>query len=811
MSYRAQAETDGRQRFTMLEIDLPFCSLTYGQAPCTARLASGKQKCFNTRNVGADCQDPEHFTPATLTYRFSTAAANLPKLDLLPCLVSWSVTPTTINPRGGLGVRSSLSVTLADFAHHDRGFDKYVGERQYDPVQTGSFFGRFRARNPYYWGAPVRLIQGFIDADGNYDPADTLTRHFIMTDFAGPDATGSVRITCKDPIKQVDDDRAKFPVVSQGKTAAQLDKSAPSVTLIPDGIGGTYPASGKVRIEDEICAFTRSGDALTLTRAQSHTEAEDHDAEALCQVVGIIDPAPADQIVHDLLTARGIDPSCIPLGDWQQERADWFQFVYATEVASPTGVNKLVNELGKQAGFFLWWDDVARLIRMQAVRSVPPTAAVLDDDHLVAGSFAASDQEDKRISQSWTYHGMINPVEPLEDPKNYTAVDALIDANLYHSDKIETTFSRWLTTYATAAARSINQRLLQRFGHTPKKFSFALDLKDSELWTGGLAKIESRHLQGPTGRPQRTPIQVLRVLDQGRNTLAYEALEYNVPPPEDDEPSIPTIIIANDAIDLNVRYLYETQIGAVTDEPVEVNLVIEDTANVTGLDGGGFPDGSMIYLDLYGNLSGSIGIAGRGGYALLELTGLKQKPWFRAEADDGQDGTDGGDAIIMREDWTIRRHGPALISGGAGGSGGGGGTVNALVAYISGGGGAGAARTIFGATAGGAGGSATDNDNVGHADFGEDGTDGGVSGHGIGGIGGNQSTEFPAGNGGDGVGRAQDGKPGTDGVMYTELSTAQYPTKGGAAGKAGALVRTNGHELTFTEGNDPDYVFGEIR
>ena len=65
-----------------------------------------------------------------------------------------------------------------------------------------------------------------------------------------------------------------------------MTTSTTSVNLTPTGIGSDYGSSGYVRIGSEVMAFTRSGDTLTLTRAQKaqqqvHTNRR-HSAVVLC-------------------------------------------------------------------------------------------------------------------------------------------------------------------------------------------------------------------------------------------------------------------------------------------------------------------------------------------------------------------------------------------------------------------------------------------------------------------------------------------------------------------------------------------------
>lgn len=809
MSFESLAQQNVRRRFTFLEIDLPFCGNIYGvndgvTSFCAAALGAGQIKCFNTRNITNDCQDPANFNPGTKTYRFIEPQAEIPAdLDGFPCLESWSTSPTEIDPDGGFGIRSAFNAVLSDFNFHDRGLDKYVAERAYNPMERGTFWGKFKARNPYYWGHPARIVTGYLDEDGNYDPANFQTRHYIVTKISGPDRSGAVSIEGRDPIKRADDDRAKFPAPSTGKTDADIDDATTSVTLTPAGIGDIeYPAAGKARMGKEIVTFTRVGDVCTIVRGDNGT-VESHNAGTTFQVVGVIDSETAADIVYTLLTTRaGIDGAYLNKAGWDTEADTWFPFVYSAEIAEPTGVNKLVTELAKQAGFCIWWDDRTQLAEMQAIRSTPPDAPILtDEEHIVADSFQQEDRDDKRVSQAWVFHGLIDPAEKVDEPSNYESIQVSAIANLYESEKVDIIYSRWILRTSIDAARSVGARRVNRFQHAPRLFTFQLDAKDYATWTGVMRRLNHRNLQDASGATDLVPVQVLSVKDNGSNVYAYKAIEYRVPPLDD---GIKTLTIDFETSDYIVRDAYEAQYGAIT-SAVEVRVIIEGTGQVTGITGGGMPEGSVIRLDVLdgGGLEGHPGDGGDGGDV---SGGWDGSQWFvdRFTNMNGRAGASGGDAITMTEDWVIRRFGSAIITAGSGGGGGGGAHGDGIRAEFHSGGGGGGARTLS-SSMGGAGGDVTvTGEAPGNEQVGDAGGDGDPTGAGSGGDG------HLAGSGGDGGGYAQPGADGADGYLRPAKFQPAQTIPGGKGGAPGLLARTNGYTLTFAEGNDPAFVFGEI-
>ena len=256
----------GRQPFQYVEIDLDYCANTAGVAPCTAS-QTGDAKCFNTY---ATCNDTANFNLTTKTYRFcSPNGGKVPRgLDAIPCLRSISITPAEITAGKGLGLRAACAITMQDFPHSDIRIDPYVIERTYIPINRGTYFGKLKARNPFYNGRIMRVYSGYLEQDGSFNAANFEVRTYVIEQWDGIDTNGITKITAKDILKLASDDRAVAPKASIGKITLDMTTSTTSVNLTPTGIGSDYGSSGYVRIGSEVMAFTRSGDTLTLTRAQ---------------------------------------------------------------------------------------------------------------------------------------------------------------------------------------------------------------------------------------------------------------------------------------------------------------------------------------------------------------------------------------------------------------------------------------------------------------------------------------------------------------------------------------------------------------
>jgi len=364
-----------REPFEWIEIDQDLCSRTYGTAPCTASVATGGDKCFNTRK---SCQDPANYALGTpLTLRLCKSMAFIPRdAYYLPSLLGVSVSPARINPgginrsSGALGVRSQITATFQDHAHTDRFVDPYLTDRIYIPVNQSTFWAKWRARNPYYLNRPIRYYTGFI-VNGAIDPASIIERAYFITSFSGPDANGTVSITGQDALAMLQDTKAQAPAASGGYLASNLSTSATHLYLDPAGIGDAeYPASGYVCIGNEVIQFTRTGDTMTpISRGQFGTEHVAHNAGAKVQLCLYYNgQAPAD-ILEDLCTTYGrIDASYLDTAQWSTEQTDFMPRLYTAIITKPTGVTTLISEMTEQMYFYPYWDERVSKVKIRAVR-----------------------------------------------------------------------------------------------------------------------------------------------------------------------------------------------------------------------------------------------------------------------------------------------------------------------------------------------------------------------------------------------------------------------------------------------------------
>ena len=567
----------GREPLQIVEIEQPACSLTFGTAPCNA---TGATKCFNTR---ATCKVPNVYNPeAKIFWRFirpQTGALpllyeevttprsaaydsgyssgyevfsddlKLVKTNAIPSLVSASTTPTQINIGAAdenvspFGRRATLSVTFSDHPDDDNFGDPYLSSRDYIAVDTGTFWGKWTARNPYSNRYRINVYDGYRGQGIN----DMQVRTYFIDRIDGPDSNGKVRVIAKDPLKFVDDKRALVPAPIEAEILQEIDDTTQITTISVQGVIGDFDkAIGTAgiyfaRVNDELFQYTGVTDNLdgsvTLTgvsRSALSSEIQDHSiGDSIQRVLRYVD-TPCWEAAKDLLVNYGFVPEeLIPYQDWVTEGTTHIPaFNITGTVVDPTAVNTLVGELSRDCLFYIWWDERDRLINFQAIH--PPTEKpklITDRENIIAGSFSIKTDPNQRISRLLVYYGQTNPVKKLDELGNYSKavfrVNATVEADdIYGESRTKRIYSRWLSTFAQAT--QVTVVLLEKFIKDQKTVTFRLDAKDRDLWTAGVVDVVTRYIQSDTGRNPSTRMQVI----SAEETVPGEVVTYQLQPYE---------------------------------------------------------------------------------------------------------------------------------------------------------------------------------------------------------------------------------------------------------------------------------------
>ena len=693
------------RRINWLQIDIPVCGLkfadTNSEGTCNSTALT---PCFNSLATCSSLPDYEAKT-AKAFFTDSTLDLDMPTGDLyagaipIANIQSVDVTPPRIALGEGLGARSTLRVTFTDHPTSDLQSyeDPYTTERNYNPFKQGTFWGKFMARHKFLRGQVVRWA--VVDPQQiSFDEFPADAQIFIIDRFEM--SNGTVALIAKDPASLLDDKRAIAPRLSRGQLSANLNTSATSITLVPEGIGNAeYPASGFVAIGGvEVCAFARSGDVLTLIRGQYNTEAVEHDADDRVQLCIEYDGDDPADIIYDLMIRGGIPASYINLADWKSRTnapgTGLIQRTYGSLLAEPAPIKSLLVEIMEQSGIFVWWNG--NTFRLDVLRNLAPQS-LYNDDLIQADTITIREQPEKRVSQVWVYFGQINPLESQTDPKNYQA--ALVTAQATVADleskfnnvsSVKTIFSRWITRLNRAAAERINTLILSRYAIPPKMVGFTLLNTQSSPSLAQAVTIDTYYNQSAQGSNQPLPCQVIEIKPSAsRSAIMAEEITFtSIADP--DDPTVKIIPIDGEVTNIDFR----TEYDKLFPEPSEDDTVILKV-NAGGVIGStsttlpaltvqnwyATPTTLKIAIDPGGFI---VGRGGQGGNASGTFTPGRIEN-YDVSASNGQAG---GLALLALETIEIENNG--IIGGGGGGGAGGascgGGSIFPASAAISGGG-----------------------------------------------------------------------------------------------------------------------------
>ena len=579
---------------------------------------------------------PPDSPPLMSTFRFATDVGYLPKtIDAIPSLTSLKIDPAQVSLGQDLGTRATITATFRDHRHIFSG----------ESFAAGSFWGKFRARYGLRLrGYNLRVITGAL----GQALVDMEVRNYVIESTDGPSIKGEYRIIAKDVLKFADGDRAQAPVLSNGFLNADITAGATTLVLSPAGIGNAeYPSGSPTDFlinigGSEICLCTaRSGDTLTITRAQRNTAAVAHTAQDRVQVVQQYVAADPSVIINDLLVNfAGVPQSYITLANWQAEISTYLNTVYTAYIAEPTSVADLISELIEQVGLVLWWDDVAQQIRLQVLRPVASTADVYDATNYLAGSLNVTEQPEKRLTQVYTYFAKINPLIANDQINNYRSTSFVKDAAAeasYGTPVIKKVYSRWIASGGRAVADTLGQLLLARFSDPPRRVAFNVMRGSLDAPQLGLGyQIGGYPFQNVDGTAGMVPGQITR-LNPRADYFEVEVEEISANAIAVSSPDNHAIIFDANQTNVNLRTVHDSiygvpPSGTTVNATINTGVIISSTGTGTAaFNVGTWPAGITINLTIM-----------RGASRALEVTAAAAA----TGRSDGAAGLGGGPALF---------------------------------------------------------------------------------------------------------------------------------------------------------------------
>lgn len=501
-----------REPITLVELVVPFCNLTHGQAPCTAT----GSPCYNTF---ATCQDRENYDRGNLSLFFSTGAIaerGVPGVTgmIRPFLKSVSTSPTRVNIAGldpnksGLGIRASTSVSMMDAPDPDRDVDPYQDQRSFDPLSRSSFWVKFRQRVRYVTGITIKIYEGY----AGQALTEMQVRQYICEKLPPPDDAGNLTITGKDILSRLEERKAQVPEASPGLLFQAIDASQTSF-IVAGALVSEYQASGTVRIGDELMTYSAveddpDGIRFTITqRGSDRTAAAEHDLDSVVQQCVRWDNLPPDVILRDLMVNYGgIPADFIPYAEWQKEVGDFISAVKLTHIVSqPIAVSELVSRVLQQTLLYAWWDERTAKINIQVLRGYTGELPVLSERDHLTGALQITDLERQRVSQAWVHFGVRDFTQSLTDAVNFRAT--FVSANPNSESDRQWGTPSVITIYANfldvqVLARNLAVTINRRFVNVQQMASFTMDAKDRNFGVGDIVCLDVARVVDDDGAPR---------------------------------------------------------------------------------------------------------------------------------------------------------------------------------------------------------------------------------------------------------------------------------------------------------------------
>ncbi len=574
MTYESQAAKSGRRPVAVVRLYLPTCNLTYASAPCTAELGvTGATRCYNTKKT---CQDRPNFTYSQDAIEGATnfIAFSSERLDgvrgayfdggsvaCIPSVIEVSGSPTRLQPGEALSERANVSISIQDCFLSDGKFDKYADTRGHG----GTLWQRLIARYYSFSGFKIEVETGYLTDAGAYDAANMTMRTYFVDRTSGPDSNGRISIRAKDPLNKTRRDKAECPAVSYGRVAVEVPALARPGGLQVWDITGTQPdgtdaiqqyadalAAGDavIAVADEIAQVTavdtgagtitvnRIGGTAGMGYPGGFQGAEFPVVEVgtRVQLCHVFRNKRIDEVVRELVE----DFAGIPEGangffdfsEWQAEANIWHTaYTLNAIIPEPTPVTDLLSEIA-EVGAQIWWQDRTFTDSPSRIRYKAFTPAVAsgqsigDDAEIIANSVKIAEDAKRRVSQCRLWYGHYYPTLDVTDPGSFSRIEVTADldseqADEFGSEAIKNIYSRWLPA-GTSAASEITGRYVSLYRNGPKLVSFALDAKDSLVWTGDDVSVTTRQITGNDGLPITQNMQIIEARESNIRDGAFQ-------------------------------------------------------------------------------------------------------------------------------------------------------------------------------------------------------------------------------------------------------------------------------------------------
>ena len=578
---------------TILQIDLPVCTLRFSQGACTAPAGSS---CYNTWST---CQSPQDFADGTqvLTITDSpTPAANRGYLLALEH-TSQQLRPDQVSDETDqVGVVIQDSPAIVDL------------DDLYNRPGQGTWLARLLARHPYLDRRKCRIIQ------------QGRTSHWLLGSV-GLSGRGRGQMQLTSPmtalLKRYLPERTAAPTLTFNIPAA-----APNVDTITNPYFNNFEAGTWLVIDDEILRVENGTDGVA-NRGQLDTAKEAHAHGTKVQEAWIQfgeQYAHIPTIMYQAIVDAGFGEYA-QLSDFTAfETGALAQNLDNFIVAEPTEVSDILAQLAVLSGLTLVWDSTDSRIKPVDLGAFGSQPIALTDDDIAAdanqpSAVRRSDLAVSRVTVNW---GGKSPTDT--DPQQAAIavnLDAESDRYLGGIEPLEfdlTTVEQRDTaaaTLANAAAQRILARNFTPHGE-PVDIKFRARRSDS-LKPGVQIDLTTAAIQNAAGEPSTIRAAIISErIDFYGDLSDFEAISYHQAPQTLNlqltgnaenydlfiiagSPIAPTMLTLTIAAGVLVTSADSTQAAftAVGFHPdSEITIELAATARIVGGSGSGGPAGS---------------------------------------------------------------------------------------------------------------------------------------------------------------------------------------------------------------------------
>lgn len=541
--YGAPLADLSRYPVDMAIITLDYCNNTIGTSPCAAMDWCGKPgvysglsstycggiqvRCYNTY---ATCKDKTNYSKGTKDYVITSNNAPLPfRTGERPYIKDIKHLPTEI--KTSLTVAGRVSITVYDEPDTDIGIDPYVTTR--DSVQ-GSFWKKLLARNPNYAGRPIQLYHGFY----GLSRAEFIQKFEGTIDSITVKTGGAVTIECVDLLKTLS--KIEIPPKLDIKLVADVAISQWAISL-SDGTGLDID-NGYVRIGDEIIQYANLvGDQIyPCLRGRFGTTAATHSEGNKVQKCRYYEPqSPYDILVDILKTDAGIDPSYVNDSAYTALKAfDVSMVDFSALISEPTKLDTLYFEIIDLIDCKSWMGEDLKITIAKNLPNYPGRAyqVFTDAENIIADSDSVdlhATSRKSRVSIYWdkTLTGK------LDEASSYARLDVAVDAdgesaNMYNDSLEKKIMCRWLRSdymdedSVIRYVANLSKRILRLLKNPQPIYTFAVELKDSQVKTGDFVRITTDKMLDVDGNPlSRNVYQIVKREPKG-NKIALKAMKF---------------------------------------------------------------------------------------------------------------------------------------------------------------------------------------------------------------------------------------------------------------------------------------------